>query len=509
MLFRRSSAAPRRHPAAYGPGRAAKTALLITAIALLPLFAGCFGTGGDPSGQLGEDPLGTGVFNSDFGMIEGYVVTDKTNAFNAPSRALKSVASATVTIVESGVFTYTNGDGYYKFTGIKPGILNISVRRNDAGGVDFFNRMTAEVTAGKTTALGNIVLKRASRAAGKVVMGDGGSAAGTAVSVEGFPYCTLCDTNGYFVLDSVPSDEYISFRFSKPGYSEERFGPVNVVAGSSYSFTRQIVLNRSSQSSRTVSGTIRESQKNSGIPAAAVRLYETAGSARTLARTAYADSAGNYSTTVEAGKSYVAAFSKNNYYTKEYTLAASDSAAKLDASLTLANLNSVYYRIGGIVRDFATSTPLAGVRISSFPGSDSFTTGEDGSFSVSLLQGNYSLTASRAGYSETTMEIIAQPYVSVTTEISIKMTANGDFSPFQVTGTVLDNQSRPAANVQVSVDKYGLYTYTDSSGGFLFNLPNGIYNLSATTDSVYFGYSSFSINGAAPPALVLMINQLR
>jgi len=503
-------AAPHCNRISNNTGGAAKAPLAITSVLLLAFFlAGCFGTGGNPSGQLVDDPLGTGVFTGDLGIIDGYVITDGANIFAAPSRSFKSISSAKVTIIESGVFTFTDDNGYYKFTGIKPGKVNVTVRGNDVNGFNYFNRITAEVLANKSVLLQNIVLKKASKASGRIVTDDGGSPAGTTISVEGFPYFTLADTNGDFTLDSVPSDENIGFRVSKSGYSERSLGPINIVAGSSFSFTQNIPISRIQTATCVLSGKVYDSNVKKGISGAAVMVYETAGTGRTLTRTAYANSEGKYSVTLDQNKSYTVAFSRPNYYTKDYSFQASGSAASLDAYLVLANLNGKYYAINGIVRDATGATPIAGARIFSYPSSDFFTTGDDGSFSVSLPQGNFMLYASRAGYSDSTVEIIAQPYVDVTTEVSIKMVSNPSLALVGVSGTVLDLSSNTVANVQVSVDKYGLYTYTNPSGAFLFYIPDGVYNISATTDGVYFGYSNFSISGVSPPPLTVKINQSR
>lgn len=118
--------------------------------------------------------------------------------------------------------------------------------------------------------------------------------------------------------------------------------------------------------------------------------------------------------------------------------------------------------VSGTVRSTATGTPVIPGATVAAVGGDSTTTGSDGNFSLTLPPGEYTITASKIGYSTSSWTVTLASGDNKTHSFSL---SSGAVSG-RVTANIPGNPSVPGAKVVVT-DAVSTYTTTsDSAGNF-------------------------------------------
>lgn len=458
--------------------------LFIFAAAVLLACCGCFGNQDDGAlqAQLTNDPASTDVITGSTGTLGGFVLSDANNKFNAPSRAMAAVDKVTVTLLETGLFTYTDRYGYYEFPGLAPGNYTVFARRTDSEGLAYINYSAVSVRAGeKTLSPQSIVLKKSASIFGRVSASDGGNAAGFLVSLENYPVAALTSDGGYFMLDAVPAEQAVYLRIARDGYAAKRYGPVNALENKVCSINELITLDPDAASAAgTISGTTADGVTGAPLAAVFIKLYEqTGGGSLTLYKTSYGDGSGSFSIGAAAGKNYIAEFIRHDYFNQTIAVSlASGANAGLSVIMNRARSGLSYYTIAGRVRDGA-GNPVAGAVVSSVPYSEQILTGADGSYKINISEGIYDLYAGKPGYAESTVRVSAFPYVNVPAEINFTLVKSNLSALYALSGTVTDVDNAPLAGAKVSIDKNDLYTYTNQTGFYTLHISSGTYEVNA------------------------------
>jgi photosystem II stability/assembly factor-like uncharacterized protein len=202
-------------------------------------------------------------------------------------------------------------------------------------------------------------------------------------------------------------------------------------------------------------------------------------------------------TTPDANGNYQIEWANPPQGTYELTATAIDNSGLSRGAvitITIGPASTPVYAIGGTVRD-AGGSPMSGVSVSLGNSlSATATTGADGSYLFSDLKGggNYSVTASRAGYSFT-------PSQHVFNNLGANQTANfnGARNSYPVSGQIKDNHNVGLASVTINVSGGQTNTifYTDANGNYSFQLPAGdSYTLTPTLVNYTFAPVSQSFN---------------
>ncbi|HOD41696.1 MAG TPA: hypothetical protein PKL57_14135, partial [Candidatus Wallbacteria bacterium] len=208
----------------------------ILLILFLIAAGGCFANQDDGvlQSQL-NDPLDPGAVKTGRGTLAGFVVSDANNRFGAANLALASVEKAVITLVETGLFTYTDSYGYYEFQGLAPGSYTVLAKRNDTEGSAYINYTAASVRPDEKSLQQTIVLKKSASIAGRVVTLNGTGASGFLISVENFPAAAISSEEGHFRLDAAPAEQDIYLLITGFGYKAERYGPLKISESKLYS----------------------------------------------------------------------------------------------------------------------------------------------------------------------------------------------------------------------------------------------------------------------------------
>ncbi|HBC75295.1 MAG: hypothetical protein A2008_04430 [Candidatus Wallbacteria bacterium GWC2_49_35] len=477
----------------------------IFAAAVLLACCGCFGNQDDGAlqAQLTNDPASTDVITGATGTLGGFVLSDANNKFNAPSRAMAAVDKVTVTLLETGLFTYTDRYGYYEFPGLAPGNYTVFAKRTDSEGLAYINYSAVSVRAGeKTLNPQSIVLKKSASIFGRVAASDGGAASGFMVSLENYPAAALTSDGGYFMLDAVPSEQAVYLRIARDGYAAKRYGPVNALENKVCSINELITLDPDASAAGTISGTTADDVTGAPLAAVFIKLYEsTGGGTLILYKTAYGDGSGSFSIGAAAGKNYIVEFIRHDYFnqTRSVSLA---SGANISLSIIMSRARSglSYYTIAGRVRD-GSGNPVAGAEVRSVPYSEQILTGADGSYKINISEGIYDLYAGKPGYAEATVRVSAFPYVNVPAEINFTLVKSNFTALYALSGTVTDVDNAPLAAAKVSIDKNNLYTYTNQAGFYTLHIASGTYEINASggaglekTIDYYMGFAPQTLN---------------
>jgi hypothetical protein len=126
------------------------------------------------------------------------------------------------------------------------------------------------------------------------------------------------------------------------------------------------------------------------------------------------------------------------------------------------------------VTDAETGVPIAGARVQAL--TSSTTTDSRGTYTLALLPGPYSVTASADRYVKQTQSVM----VPVATWVRVDFRLQP--APAVITGTVVNNlTSLGIPNATVSLSPGGLKATTDANGAFMFPaVTPGTYTLTAS-----------------------------
>ena len=168
------------------------------------------------------------------------------------------------------------------------------------------------------------------------------------------------------------------------------------------------------------------------------------------------------------------------------------------------------YTYSGTVVDGETNEPVAGavVTVSAEGGEpQTMPTGDDGGFSFTLLDGEYTVTVACEGYLEYSSELtIAGADV---TGAQIALTP--EVKEYTYSGTVIDGStSAPVANAIVTVSAEGgepQTATTGADGGFSFTLLDGEYAVTVACEGYEDGHFNVTIDGADVVGAELVITE--
>ena len=168
------------------------------------------------------------------------------------------------------------------------------------------------------------------------------------------------------------------------------------------------------------------------------------------------------------------------------------------------------YTYSGTVVDGETNEPVAGavVTVSAEGGEpQTMPTGDDGGFSFTLLDGEYTVTVACEGYLEYSSELtIAGADV---TGAQIALTP--EVKEYTYSGTVIDGStSAPVANAIVTVSAEGgepQTATTGADGGFSFTLLDGEYAVTVACEGYEDGHFNVTIDGADVVGVELVITE--
>lgn len=451
--------------------------------ALIFCCAGCFGNQDDGAlqAQLKSDPAGSGVVAEGTSTLGGFIVSDANNRFNAPSRALAAVSGVTVTLLETGLLTYTDRFGYYEFPGIAPGVYTIFARRNDGEGAVYVNYVSATARVNeKVLVPQSIVLKRSSSLFGRVAASDGATAAGFLVSLDNYPVAAVSSDGGFFRLDAVPAEQPVYLSVSRAGYCAKKVGPVTALEGRVCSLIDVITVDADQAAAGTITGTVADSAAGSPLAGVLIKLYEPQGASRTLYKTEFSDGSGAFSIGAAAGKTYTAEFVRQDYFNASATVSvAAGASSSLKVKMVRARSGLSHYSISGVVRD-GSGAPVAGATVSSSPFTEQILTAADGSYKINIPEGVFDLYASKTGYATSSSRITARPYVIVPAAVDFVIVKSSATQLYTLSGTVSGADNQPLAGAKVSIDKNNLYAYTNQAGYYSLYVTGGTYEVSAT-----------------------------
>lgn len=193
---------------------------------------------------------------------------------------------------------------------------------------------------------------------------------------------------------------------------------------------------------------------------------------------------GSYTLWLPPGAYEVKAGGYNYYPTDVDTIHISDVLRSYNVFLDPVTFEGIF---NGLILDDLTNMPIAGadIEIGSEHYWDMRTTGDDGSFHFNLPNGDYHYRVSAMGYLDDFGDVSIQDN-QVNRDIKLQeLVIEGAIMGYVVDGRpVMESDGMPVSpiahasvNVWNPATHIGFHMMTDSSGGFWFDLPNGLYDI--------------------------------
>ncbi|MCB2198071.1 carboxypeptidase regulatory-like domain-containing protein [bacterium] len=140
--------------------------------------------------------------------------------------------------------------------------------------------------------------------------------------------------------------------------------------------------------------------------------------------------------------------------------------------------------IAGLVTDSANGQPLAGATVQTVDGEVRTTTDSNGSYSLTVDAGTFTIVASMTGYADYQEQVNVTAGNTATVDFELQPGSTGGEGT--VTGMVTASQSGdPLEGVSISVVGGTATTTTDASGEYTLIVPAGIQQLSASFTGYY------------------------
>ncbi len=205
-----------------------------------------------------------------------------------------------------------------------------------------------------------------------------------------FHFWGISDSSGYYEIPTPPGN-YAMILF-RDGYYNQILPAIDIAEG----FVEQDVYMEPLVIAGSIFGTVYEI--NTGITLPGVPVTVTTGNESSwYSYEAVTDSAGNYSFEVSNGTFWVGANLEGWTQLETAPVSVNDDSIRVD--LTLAPLNS---GIWGFVTDAVTGLPVGDSWVygenNSLGWSDEVSSAQDGSYSLPLINGNYTITAGADDY---------------------------------------------------------------------------------------------------------------
>jgi len=292
------------------------------------------------------------------------------------------------------------------------------------------------------------------------------------VTISG--HFVFTNSTGYYEMLDL-SDGLYTVAATAPGYTNET---QQVTVSTGISAVADFGLSQTAPG--TISGTVTDSSTNQGQDQATVRVSR--GSFEKLGET---DQNGEYTIeNVPAWPFWTIDAYKTGYVAQSATTTVqSEETSTLDFALTPFGI------INGTVKDQATDQPIAGALVkadSAFLG----TTDSNGHYTMFVLAGRYTVTASAPGYASESQSNVRISEGETTTQNFALET----IPPGSIIGNVTDTKTGSGiAGATVTVN--GHTNTTDANGDYaISNLPSWTYNVTASAA----GYASDTTKRTVP-----------
>ncbi|SPF49314.1 hypothetical protein SBF1_4480003 [Candidatus Desulfosporosinus infrequens] len=149
------------------------------------------------------------------------------------------------------------------------------------------------------------------------------------------------------------------------------------------------------------------------------------------------------------------------------------------------------YAVSGTITDASSGAAIQGATIDAGNGNTT-TSGTDGSYSLYLANGTYTLTVSNTGYQTGTITIIVNGAAVTSKNLSLTLTSTAP-ATYAVSG-VISNASGALAGATVATGSNIATTGLD--GTYTLNLPTGDYTLNVSEIGYQSGTISITVKGA-------------
>lgn len=244
-----------------------------------------------------------------------------------------------------------------------------------------------------------------------VVSSDMGPLSGVAVTLGEESKTT--GTAGSYSFE-VAEGEY-TLTFAKDGYVTQT-KTVNTDDAVSGKVTLNVSMAAVQKEYVVISGTVTDAESGAALEGAVI-----SGSA--LESSVTTDAGGAYTLPQLEKGSYSFTVSMNGYTSQTVSVSESDitgAAYTLNIQLTAVPAEELV-TVSGIVTADYPSGKLSGVTVSAGTGYASVTTDENGAYSLSLAEGDYTLTFSKEGYDEKTQSVTASDFTDGTYTLDVSL----------------------------------------------------------------------------------------
>lgn len=394
------------------------------------------------------------------GSIAG-IVTDASNG--------QPIAGASVTTQPPTSSVTTNAQGGYSIPGIPGGTYTVTATRSGYAS----NSATVGVTVGGTATANLALVPLPGTLSGVVTDASTGAPIANA-TVTTQPPTVGASTNaqGAYTIPNVAAGNY-TVMVSRTGYTP---GQTNATVGPGQNATANVAL--------------------APIPGAIAGVVTNATNGTPLAGASVSTQPPTTTVTTNAQGQYSIANVPPGTYTVNVSLAGYSSnsgAATVASSLTTTTnvaLTPLPGSITGLITDASTGQPIAGASVSTAPATSTVTTNAQGQYTIpNVPAGNYTVTATRTGYSPASGPVTVPPGQAATRNLAMSTQPAYDGT---WTGTTSDGKTIGFTIANNAFTLFSL-TYNAAACG-----TSGGVNITYNTPQPISG-SSFTISSAGSP----------
>jgi hypothetical protein len=338
-------------------------------------------------------------------LVKYYLSTQPPGSISGTVTNTSGAGISNATVWYSGGTTKTDSNGNYRFANVPVG--SYTVTASEAGYQSASNQNVSVSSASNTVSSLVLTATSTGSVSGIVTNTAGAAIVGAVVSYSGSSTTATTNSAGSYTL-TVPPGTY-SVTASASGFLV--FTQRNVTVASNSTTTVNFALTQSG----TISGTVTSS---TGAAIANATVSYSGGSA-----TANTNASGGYTLNVAPG-TYSVTASAVGYQSSTQSNVTVTIGTTTTATFSLVQLIGT---ISGTVTNSAGAA-ISGATVSYSGGSTTATTNSSGGYSLSVVPGTYSVTATASGYQSTTQS-------NVTVSSGNATTAN--FTLVQSVGTAM------------------------------------------------------------------------
>ncbi len=392
------------------------------------------------------------------GLAQGYVVEADTG---------RPIFGATVFVASNSQYTVTtNADGYYLLSNVPAGQVTLVA---SASGYDAASVVT-RIVVGSSTDVSHIVLGQDSTSSlvyGRITDQDSGAPlAGASIQLDGpAKYSITAASDGGFALGAVTPGQY-TFTISASGYITDT-GTVSYAAGSRNQIDQALLSNGTYAGSSPIDVSAMIVDANSSEPIANATLILNS----SLRGSSDANGSVNISG-VPAG-TYQASVSAAGHATGLYTVIFSPGSNGNLGTLRLYpsgdNVAPSTLTLMGHVASGLGGQPIADATITRTDTGDNWTSGADGSFTISGVKVlSFPLQIAASGYTTQKFTVTASGFGTIAHTFALPASGgSSSATTVQLSGTVTDATTGAAiSNVTIALSGGGAQVETDSSGNY-------------------------------------------